>query len=112
MIRALALGQIQPDSLRRVLRKEITVSVINGLLWGTVMGLMAGLLYHRISLGLVMASAAVLNLLVSAVVGVAVPFFLWRAGRDPAQGASVLLTFTTDSMGFFIFLSLARAFLV
>ena len=59
MIRGLALGQIQPDSLRRVLRKEITVSVINGLPWGTVMDLMAGMPYHRLSLGLVMASAAV-----------------------------------------------------
>ncbi len=112
MIRGLALGQIQADSLRRVLSKEITVSLINGVVWGAVMGIAASILYQRASLGLVMASAAVLNLLVSAVVGVAVPFLLWRAGRDPAQGASVLLTFTTDSMGFFIFLALAQAFLV
>ncbi len=112
MIRGLALGQIQADSLRRVVSKEITVSLINGVVWGAVMGLAASILYHRASLGLVMASAALLNLLVSAVVGVAVPFLLWRAGRDPAQGASVLLTFTTDSMGFFIFLALAKAFLV
>jgi magnesium transporter len=112
MIRGLALGQIQTDSLRRVLYKEITVSLINGILWGAVMGLVAAILYHRVSLGLVMASAALLNLLVSAVVGVAVPLALWRSGRDPAQGASVLLTFTTDSMGFFIFLALAQAFLV
>ncbi|HET7291849.1 MAG TPA: magnesium transporter [Vicinamibacteria bacterium] len=55
--------------------------------------------------------AVLLNLLVAAVVGVAVPLLLHRTGRDPAQGASVLLTLTTDGMGFFIFLGLARAFL-
>ncbi len=59
-----------------------------------------------------MAAAIQLNLVVAAMVGCAVPLVLQRLGRDPAQGSSVLLTFTTDSMGFFIFLGLARAFLV
>lgn len=53
----------------------------------------------------------VLNLIVAAVAGIAVPLVLHRARRDPAQGASVVLTFVTDSMGFFLFLGLARVFL-
>jgi magnesium transporter len=54
----------------------------------------------------------VLNLVVAAVTGVAVPLLLHGAGRDPAQGSSVLLTFATDAMGFFLFLGLASVFLV
>jgi magnesium transporter len=53
-----------------------------------------------------------LNLLVSALVGIVVPMAMQRMGRDPAIGSSVLLTFTTDSMGFFIFLGLATVFLL
>ena len=59
-----------------------------------------------------MAAAVLLNLVVAAVIGLAVPLALDRMGRDPAQGASVLLTFMTDSMGFFLFLGLASIFLV
>jgi magnesium transporter len=54
--------------------------------------------------------AIILNLLVGALVGMLVPLALEKAGRDPALGSSVLLTFTTDSMGFFIFLGLASLF--
>jgi magnesium transporter len=112
MIRALALGQITASNTRHLFRKEVSVSLLNGVVWGSVMGLAAVTLYGSAPLGLVMAAAVLLNLIVSALVGVAVPLALHHAGRDPAQGASVLLTFTTDSMGFFIFLALARAFLV
>jgi magnesium transporter len=75
------------------------------------MGLFAYLLYRSLPLGMVMAAAILLNLLVAAVVGLAVPLLLRRLGRDPAQGSSVLLTFTTDGMGFLIFLGLAHVFL-
>jgi magnesium transporter len=86
--------------------------VLNGLMWGGLMGLFAFVIYRSAPLGLVMMAAVVLNLLVAALVGVAVPLTLHKAGRDPAQGASVLLTFITDSMGFFLFLGLAKLFLV
>lgn len=59
-----------------------------------------------------MAAATAINLLVAAAVGMLVPVLMHRAGRDPALGSSVLLTFTTDSMGFLIFLGLATAFLL
>jgi magnesium transporter len=75
-------------------------------------GLVALLVYGDHRLGLVMGTAVVLNLLVAAAAGVAVPLLLRRAERDPAQGASVILTFVTDSMGFFLFLGLARIFLL
>jgi len=81
-------------------------------MWGGLMGLFAWLIYGRLALGAVMMGAMILNLLLAAMVGIAVPVFLERAGRDPAQGASVLLTFATDSCGFFFFLGLAKLFLV
>jgi magnesium transporter len=65
-----------------------------------------------VPLGLVMTGAMVLNLLVGAAVGMLIPMMLQKMGRDPAMGSSVLLTFSTDSMGFFIFLGLATLFLL
>jgi magnesium transporter len=56
---------------------------------------------------MVLAVAMLLNLLIASVVGMLVPYALHRLGRDPALGSSILLTATTDSMGFFIFLGLA-----
>jgi magnesium transporter len=112
VIRALALGQLTPGSRRHLFGKELTIAMLNGVVWGGAMGVASLVLYRSAALGLVMAAAVLLNLVVSALVGVAVPLALQRTGRDPAQGASVLLTFTTDSMGFFLFLFLARAFLV
>jgi magnesium transporter len=69
-------------------------------------------MYSRWSLGLVMTGAVLLNLVVAAIAGVLIPLGLQATGRDPAHGASVLLTFVTDGMGFFLFLGLARVFLV
>ena len=57
-----------------------------------------------------MMLAMVLNMLLAAMIAMAVPMVLQKLDRDPALGSSVLLTFTTDSMGFFIFLGLATLF--
>lgn len=111
VIRGLAFEQLTDDSRRHLLRKELVVSLINGLLWGSLAGMTAGLFYRRSTLGLVMMAAIILNLLIAAAIGVLVPLTLQRWGRDPAQGSSVLLTFMTDSMGFFLFLGLAWLFL-
>jgi magnesium transporter len=111
VIRGLAFEQLTDESRRHLLRKELVVSLINGLLWGSLAGLTAALFYRRSMLGLVMMAAIILNLLIAAAIGVLVPLALQRRGRDPAQGSSVLLTFMTDSMGFFLFLGLAWLFL-
>jgi magnesium transporter len=112
IIRSLALGQVTPDNARRLIGKELAISLLNGLVWGGVAGMFAYLLYRSVPLGLVMTSAMLLNLLVGASVGMFVPLVMQKMGRDPAIGSSVLLTFTTDSMGFFIFLGLATVFLI
>lgn len=110
-LRALAVDQLKPSGAWRVLNKELLVSLLNGSVWGVVVGLVALALYSNVALSVVMTSAVVLNLVVAAFVGVAIPPGLHATGRDPAYGSSVLLTFVTDAMGFFLFLGLASVIL-
>ncbi len=111
MIRALAGDQVRGSGAVRLLNKELVVSLMNGSIWGVVVGIVAIALYANYALGAVMTAAVVLNLVVAAVAGVLIPVGLHSTGRDPAYGSSVLLTFITDAMGFFLFLGLAAAFL-
>ncbi len=111
IVRAIAMGQVEPTALWRLLRKELSVALINGVVWGGVLGLMAWWLYHNPSLGLVMSAAMTLNLLLAASAGVLIPLIRQHFGRDPALGGSVMITALTDSGGFFIFLGLATLFL-
>ncbi|MGZ5172156.1 MAG: magnesium transporter [Burkholderiales bacterium] len=112
IVRALALGQITGDNARKLFVKELGVSVLNGVIWGTVVGIFAFLIYHNWALGVVMTAAMLLNLLLAAVMGVSILLLMEKLGRDPALGSSVLITAITDSGGFFIFLGLATLFLV
>ena len=112
IVRGLALGQITVSNARRLIIKELGVAILNGLVWGAAVGLFAWLLYDNIALGGVMALAMMLNLLVAALAGTFIPLLMSRMKRDPAIGSSVLLTATTDSMGFFIFLGLATLILL
>jgi magnesium transporter len=112
IVRAIALGQVGEESERRLYRKELKVALINGLVWGGLLGLIAWWLYGDWRLGAVMTSAMTLNLALAAAVGVAIPMTLQKLGRDPAVGGSVMVTAVTDSGGFFIFLGLATLFLL
>ncbi|MGA7950142.1 MAG: magnesium transporter [Thiobacillaceae bacterium] len=107
VVRGLALGLINRDNARRLLGKELGISLLNGSMWGAIMGLITYLLYRNTSLSMVMAAAMLLNQVVAALAGYFAPAVIHRLGRDPAYGSAVLLTFITDSMGFFIFLGLA-----
>lgn len=111
MIRSIALGQVTGGNTRRLMLKEVAIAGLNGLVWGGIAGLVAWWIYSGSSkgwlIGLTMLVAMTLNMLVGTLVGMLVPLMLHRYGRDPALGSSVLLTFTTDSMGVFIFLGLA-----
>jgi magnesium transporter len=112
MIRALAVDQVRPSGAMRLLNKELLISLLNGSVWGVIVGVVALALYSNLALGVVMTSAVVLNLVVAALAGVAIPLGLHATGRDPAYGSSVLLTFITDAMGFLLFLGLASVFLI
>ncbi len=112
IVRAMALDQVGTGNTSRLLRKEVGVGLVNGLVWGGVIGAVAWWLYGSWSLGVVMTAAMTLNLLLAALMGVLIPMTLARLGRDPAMGASVMITAMTDSGGFFIFLGLATIFLL
>jgi len=112
LVRAIALGQVSRVNFKRLLTKELMIGMLNGLVWGGIMGLIAALLYENWSLGLVMTLAMTLNLSVAALFGLMIPMLMHRYGRDPAAGSSVLITALTDSGGFFIFLGLAHLLLM
>ena len=112
IVRAIAMGQVEPSAMTRLLKKELGVALINGVVWGGLLGVLAWWLYGNVDLGLVMTGAMTLNLLLAACAGVLVPMLRQRLGADPALGGSVLITALTDSGGFFIFLGLATLFLL
>jgi magnesium transporter len=112
IVRGLALGQVNLTNIQRLIYKELGVALLNGILWGSVLGVFAFILYENIHLGFVMTGAMILNLLLSAIMGVMIPLLLSKFGRDPAVGSSILITAMTDSGGFFIFLGLATLVLL
>jgi magnesium transporter len=112
IVRALALGQLQPAYWRKLLNKELGVALLNGLVWGGLLGALAWYLYDNKALGVVMTLAMTLNLVLAAFMGVAIPYIRQKVGKDPAVGSSVLITACTDSGGFFIFLGLATLLLL
>ena len=112
IVRAIAMGQVEQSAMQRLMRKEMGVAVVNGLVWGGLLGILAWALYGSASLGAVMTAAMTLNLLLAACAGVLIPMLRLRLGADPAMGGSVMITALTDSGGFFIFLGLATLFLL
>ena len=112
IVRSLAMGQLNLSQSGRLLRKELGVALLNGIIWGSVMGVVSYLLYGSIGIGLVMVTAMTLNLVLAATMGVLIPVIMEKFGRDPALGSSVLITAVTDSGGFMIFLGLATIFLL
>lgn len=112
IVRALGVGQIEHSAYLRLLRKEVGIGLINGLVWGGFLGILAWSLYDNAELGIVMAAAMTLTLMLASLAGVTIPMILSKLGLDPALGSSVLLTAITDSGGFFIFLGLATVFLL
>ncbi len=116
MVRGLALNLISKDNAKRLMIKELGIAWLNGLLWGSIMGVVTYFLYsdlpQALPLALVMAAAMLMNLIVASMAGYLAPMIITRLGHDPAFGAHVLLTFITDSMGFLIFLGLATLVLL
>ena len=112
IIRALAVGRVTAQNAWQLIKRELAVTLLVGVLGSFVAGGFAWWISSSIPVALVMMAAMVGNMLVGAMVGVLVPMIRSRMGKDPAMGSSVLLTFATDSLGFFIFLGLATLFLV
>jgi magnesium transporter len=112
MIRGLALGQVGASNAKVLLWKEIRVALLNGLMLGTVVALVALVWFHNWRLSLVIACALTINLSAAALAGVLVPLTLKRMGFDPALAGGVILTTVTDVIGFLSFLGLATLVLL
>ncbi|NOX49240.1 MAG: magnesium transporter [Gammaproteobacteria bacterium] len=107
IIRGEALGHIGSSSLMWLLNREFIVALLNGMLWATLVGITAAIAFQDISLGLVIAAAMIITIVVAAVAGSLLPTVLRKLNIDPAIAGGVVLTTITDVTGFFVFLGLA-----
>ncbi len=110
-IRSMALGELRGPAGRRILFKELLMSLFNGLAIGLTVGLVGWLWKGSLLLGFIVFLAMFLNVLAAAAAGVLIPLGLRAAKADPALSSSIFLTTVTDVAGFFFFLGLA-AFLI
>lgn len=110
-IRGLALGQVSLSNMRWLLGRELVVGLLNGMLWASMMGAIAWLLFDP-GVGLVIAAALTINMTLAVGAGVFIPIIIDRLGMDPALSASMILMTITDVMGFLTFLGLATLFLL
>jgi len=111
-VRALATRDLGPANTMRVIAREASVGVLNGLLFGLLMGTVVLLWFGIGKLGLVIAAAMLFNMLAAALAGILIPLALDRRGFDPAVSSGVFVTTVTDVIGFFAFLGLATLFLL
>jgi len=112
MIRGMATGQVSGGNTPALLRKELAVGLLNGIVFSIVIAAIAFLWYGDISLGLVMATAVLINLLAGALAGALVPVVLKRMKIDPALAGGVVLTTVTDVIGIVAFIGLASYILL
>ena len=112
MIRGLALRQVSSENRNVLLKKELSVGLLNGVIWATVVGIVASLWFSDNAIGLVIGVAILLNIVAAALSGVVIPVVLDKLRIDPALSGSVILTTVTDIVGFVAFLGLGTLFLV
>ena len=111
-VRALATRDLTVSNAMRVVRREAMAGLINGSVFALVMGLAGWLILGMPWLGLVLAMAMIINLLVAALAGIMVPLGLERLGFDPALASGTFVMTMTDVIGFFAFLGLATVILL
>jgi magnesium transporter len=110
-VRTMALGKIPSGKNGRLLTRQILVGLVQGLIIGAIVGIGVTLWKGNLYLGIVLGLALIGNLILAGIVGTLTPLGLKVIGLDPAMASTVLVTAVTDSLGFFIFLSLAKIFL-
>jgi len=112
MVRQLALGEIDLDNSKDAVKKEIFISIFNGMTFAIIMGIIAALWFAKPMLGIVIGLSMVINLFAAGFFGASIPLVLKKFDIDPAVGSTVLLTTVTDIVGFFSFLGLATILLM
>jgi len=107
VIRSQALDQIGSSNSRLLIYKEAAIGFLNGILWSSVVAILVYLWFGSIFLGLVIASALMINLIIGAISGVSLPLVLSKLNIDPALAGGVILTTITDVVGFISLLGIA-----
>lgn len=110
VIRGQALGHLSSANFRWLFNRELIVAGINGVLWATVIAGITLLWFGDPAIAVIIAAAIIINLLVAAISGAALPLIMKARGIDPALAGSVVLTTVTDVVGFLSFLGLATLF--
>ena len=111
-VRALATQELLPVNAARLVYRELGVGFLNGLVFAVITGFVGGVWFNDMALGLVLAAAMIVNLVVAAMAGILIPIGLNRINIDPALASSVFVTTVTDVIGFFAFLGFATIFLL
>jgi magnesium transporter len=106
-VRALATKELDIYNSWRIIRREMGVGLLNGLIFATLIGIVAGFWFSSPEIGGIIASAMMVNMFVAALAGILIPLLLDRFGADPAVSSAVFVTSVTDVVGFFAFLGLA-----
>ncbi|OUW35793.1 MAG: magnesium transporter [Verrucomicrobia bacterium TMED175] len=112
VLRGLTLEQINTSNLRWLFKRELAVSILNGLVLSILVGLTTYFWFNEITLALLISFALIINLVSSVIAGVFVPVILRSLNQDPAISGSVVVTTVTDVIGFLSFLGLATIFLI
>ncbi len=112
MVRQLAIGEIDRQNVKSAIKKEVIISLVNGLIFAITIGVIAYVWFGDTKIGFVIAASMLINLLCAGLVGALVPLGLKRFGVDPAVGSTVILTTATDVIGFLSFLGLASLVLM
>lgn len=111
MVRSLALGEVDPQTARNAIFRQVLISLSLGILIGIITGGIAMFWKGSPYLGLVIFLSMIINMFIGGLVGTGVPLILKALKQDPAMGGGVLVTATTDSMGFLCFLGISTIFI-
>lgn len=111
-IRSIALGQVKEGDSRNILFRQAAIGIVNGILIGLLASLMVLFFGGPAKLSFIVFAAMIINLAIGCLTGTLIPLLLVKLKQDPAQVSSILLTFVTDTGGFFVFLTLGSIFLL
>ena len=112
VLRGLTLEQINKSNIKWLFKRELAVSIINGIVLSALVAVSTYLWFQDYTLAILIASALTINLISSVIAGIVVPLILRKLNQDPAIGGSVVVTTVTDVVGFFSFLGLATIYLI
>ena len=112
VLRGLTLEQINTSNIRWLFKRELAVSILNGIVLSILVGFVTLSWFKDITIAILISCALVINLISSVIAGILVPLILRKFNQDPAIGGSVVVTTVTDVVGFFSFLGLATIYLI